>query len=193
VTIDHYVKEPEVLRRDIDVLASQSGGKIVIGEIGSPIPDIHGRQTEKEQDEWLGETFAMLAMDDRVIGVNYWVLTGGTTELYTQDGKKKPAADTLTRFFTGDAMEVLFVNEQQTPISGVRVSGLDQSRVSNAFGIVTIPVLKKGQRIEFEAEGYKKAELTSEDNAEHIRVILRDHTLSLWDIIPFVFEFRWPF
>ena len=42
VVIDHYVATPEQLALDIRRIAEGSGGNVVLGEFGVPIPNIHG-------------------------------------------------------------------------------------------------------------------------------------------------------
>jgi hypothetical protein len=100
VVIDHYVKTPDILVADIKDLASKSGGKIILGEFGAPIPDIHGSMTEEEQAEWINEALIRLEKTPEFVGVNYWVNTGGSTELWDSDGNKKKAVDVVTYFYT---------------------------------------------------------------------------------------------
>jgi len=100
VVIDHYVGTPEKLAQDIRKLARQSGGKIVLGEFGAPIPDIHGKMTGKEQDEWLNRALSEISTIPELIGVNYWVNKGGSTALWNDDGTKRPAVKTITNFYS---------------------------------------------------------------------------------------------
>ncbi len=99
VVIDHYVASSDQLATDIRLLAAQSGGKIILGEYGAPIPDIHGKLTENEQAELLQETFQKLANVEELVGVNYWTSVGGTTALWSHDGKPKKAVKVLSSFF----------------------------------------------------------------------------------------------
>ena len=55
VVIDHYIKNPVQVSEDARFIANQSGGKVVLGELGAPIPDIHGDMTEEAQSEWIEE------------------------------------------------------------------------------------------------------------------------------------------
>lgn len=99
VTVDHYVKTPELLKSDIDFVAAQSGGKVVLGEFGAPIPDITGDMTDSEQSAWLLSVLNLLKTDSNVIGLNYWVGEGGSTELWNSDGTAKPAVNTLKSIY----------------------------------------------------------------------------------------------
>src|SRR3990167_5091604 len=42
VVVDHYVADPQKLVSDLVSLADSSGGQVVLGEFGVPIPGIHG-------------------------------------------------------------------------------------------------------------------------------------------------------
>lgn len=68
VTIDHYTKTSNQLINDIKTIADQSRGKVILGEIGVPIPDIHGIMTDKEQADWLQESLQKLSGNTSVLG-----------------------------------------------------------------------------------------------------------------------------
>ncbi len=99
VTVDHYVRDPEKLNNDLTELALLSGGKIVLGEFGAPIPDIHGQMTEGEQSDWVGKTMELLSGNSNVIGINYWTNKGGSTEIWNKDYSPKKTVEVLTRYF----------------------------------------------------------------------------------------------
>ena len=102
VVIDHYVKQPQELAQDVIYLAQLTGGKVVLGEIGAPIPDINGTMTDQQQQQWLADAMILLASVDQLQGVNYWVNMNGSTALWRPDGTPKPAVDTITRFYGGN-------------------------------------------------------------------------------------------
>jgi hypothetical protein len=99
VVIDHYVLTPERLSDDISSIAEQSGGDIVLGEIGVPIPDIHGNMTDEQQKEWLQQALQRISEIDKLKGINYWTNKGGSTALWRQDGTPKPAVAVLKEYF----------------------------------------------------------------------------------------------
>lgn len=101
VAIDHYVNAPEQFAEDIREIAELSGGQIVLGEIGAPIPDIHGPMNEEAQAEWLAESLRLVAEMPEVEGLNYWVNLGGTTALWHQNKTPKPAVKVLTEYYGG--------------------------------------------------------------------------------------------
>ncbi len=99
VTIDHYVATPEKMIDDIKFISKNSGGKIVLGEIGAPIPDINGNLNEAQQADWINKSFTLLKMSPDVIGVNYWTNVGGSTSLWHVDGSEKPAVGIIKSFY----------------------------------------------------------------------------------------------
>ena len=100
VVIDHYIKDPVEVSKDAKEIAEISGGKVVLGEFGAPIPDIHGEFTEEEQSKWIEEGLKAASETEEIIGVNYWVNVGGSTRLWNDDGTRRKAADTVKNFFT---------------------------------------------------------------------------------------------
>lgn len=99
VVIDHYVETPEKLAQDIRELAKKSGGKVILGEFGAPIPDIHGKMTEEEQNAWIHLALTEIAAIPELIGVNYWVNIDGTTALWNNDGSERAAVKTVRDFY----------------------------------------------------------------------------------------------
>lgn len=99
VVVDHYVKSPKKLAEDIKSLAHSSGGKVVLGEFGAPISDIHGQMDEDEQMAWLDESLKELSQIPQLIGVNYWVCCGGSTQLWNESGEPRKAVKILENFY----------------------------------------------------------------------------------------------
>lgn len=99
VTIDHYVKTPEQLVTDTKDLAAQTDGKIILGEFGAPINDIHGSLSEDEQADWILNSLDQLSKMPEVIGINYWTNVGGSTQLWTRDGHPKRAVDIIKQYY----------------------------------------------------------------------------------------------
>jgi len=96
VVIDHYVATPEKIMSDVEEIANTSGGRIMLGEFGVPIPDIHGDMTQIQQHEWLTDLFIRAAASPSIIGFNYWTSRGGSTQLWDDDGTPRMAVDAVT-------------------------------------------------------------------------------------------------
>ncbi len=99
VTIDHYVATPEKMEVDIKALANSSGGKIVLGEFGAPIPDINGKMTEEEQADYISKLLTRLKAMPEVIGVSYWTNIGSSTSLWNSDNSPRIGVSVLTSFY----------------------------------------------------------------------------------------------
>lgn len=99
VVVDHYVEDPVRLNNELTELADSSGGKIVLGEYGAPVPDIHGEMSETEQAEWIDELMSLLSNNNNVIGISYWTNRGGSTEIWNKDYSPKKAVTILTKYF----------------------------------------------------------------------------------------------
>jgi len=98
VTVDHYVSDSSRLNQDITEIARISGGKVVLGEYGAPIPDIHGEMSEIEQKEWLQELLKLLKSNSDLVGLNYWVSEGGSTQLWN-NGSPRAAANVISEYY----------------------------------------------------------------------------------------------
>lgn len=100
VAIDHYVRSSEKMVKDIEILKEQSGGQIFLGEFGAPIPDLNGKMTEDQQADWLRQTLDLLIANKSVVGLNYWVGVGGSTELWNGAGVPRRGVEVLTSYYT---------------------------------------------------------------------------------------------
>lgn len=98
VVIDHYIANPDEYTIDIQSLAHKSGGEIILGEFGAPIPDIHGNMTDQEQAQWIFNVLGKVMPLKEVAGVNYWVSEGGSTELWA-NGNAKKAVGIIQHFY----------------------------------------------------------------------------------------------
>ena len=101
VTIDHYVKDADLLVEDINNIRKKSGGQVMLGEFGAPIENIHGKMSQDDQADWIRTALDKLKTENVIIGINYWVNTGGSTGLWHDDGREKPAAGVIKTFYSG--------------------------------------------------------------------------------------------
>lgn len=122
VTIDHYVKTSQKLAADIKDLAAASGGNIVLGEFGAPIPDIHGNMSEEEQARWIKDSLGALSETDNIGGVNYWVNVGGSTELWSSDGKARGAVAEIGKFYKPDVAYGTVKDAKGLAVEGAKLS-----------------------------------------------------------------------
>jgi len=155
VVIDHYVKTPEQLNADITELAKESNGKIILGEVGIPIPDIHGELTEAEQAEWLSKGLTFLAKNKEVAGINYWVGVGGSTALWNEEGGEKEAVEVLKNAYSPGALQGTVKNAYGRSVEGAIVESSVRKDTTLSDGAFLIPTLEDKEEVSIRASGYK--------------------------------------
>lgn len=154
ITIDHYVATGEKLSSDIKTLNEATGGKIVLGEYGAPIPDINGVMTEQEQAAWIRNTGVLLAKTPGLIGVNYWVNTGGSTQLWNEDGTRRQAVDAISMFYLPQQLKLSVKNEIGRPIPGATIKGGERFVLTSKNGVGILPYFERSEKITVSAIDY---------------------------------------
>jgi len=151
ITIDHYVKTQKRLISDIKKLSAQGGGaKIVLGEFGAPIPDIHGNMSEIDQAKWIQNALSELISVPELVGVNYWVNIGGSTALW--DGRLVPrsAVSVLKEFFAPAVITGFVKDELGRPIEGVEVKNSYRLTKTRDNGYFELPYYQyKNDKLNF--------------------------------------------
>lgn len=180
VVIDHYVLSPEKLNQDITDIAINSGGHIVLGEFGAPIPDIHGPLDQEEQAEWMKEALTLLAVNPNLIGVNYWTNVGGSTALWNNDLTPRPVVAVVTDFFNPKVVSGKVVDQKGRPVEFARInSSLRQTR-SNKDGFFTLALLESESVINVERKNYQPTQVNITDHKDELNVQLQRIYTSWW-------------
>lgn len=173
VTIDHYVSSPDRLVRDIKSIAAQSGGKVVLGEFGAPIPDIHGAMDETRQAKWLGDAFNLLVSTPELIGINYWVNVGGSTQLWTEKYEPKKAVDTVTSFFFPKTAHGIVYDVFGKPITNAQISSSLKTVYSNSAGAFQLPYIDSTDPLSISVVSYVTQGYNNYSNDKNIKVYLQ--------------------
>lgn len=122
VTIDHYIKHPSLMTEYIDYFSKNFQTKVLIGEFGAPIPDINGSMDENQQalfiDEILRELYKNKA---NVFGINYNVLTLGTTKLINDDGTERQTVEIVKNYFIPGVVKGTVTNTLGDQLSDIPV------------------------------------------------------------------------
>jgi len=105
VVIDHYVDSVKQLDEDITEIAKDSGGKVVLGEWGVPIPDINGKMTEAEQASWIAEAFKTLEKNNDLVGINYWTHMDSSTRLWNDDNSARLVVEILKIYYSKEVIK----------------------------------------------------------------------------------------
>lgn len=170
VVVDHYVLTPEKLNQDVTEYALRSGGKVVLGEFGAPIPDIHGEMSEVEQNEWLTEAFELMSKNIHLMGMNYWTNTGGSTEVWEESGYKRVAVDTIAKSYS----PFVFAGQVTDYIGkglGSTINVENRAYKTDKDGNFAIPSLKNTSQATIMAEGYEHSKVDLHLHNDNIKLI----------------------
>lgn len=179
VVIDHYVGTPEKTNDDVNILAEKSGGKIVIGEFGAPIPDIHGVMNNDQQADWIDKTFFLLSQNKNLIGINYWTAFGGSTTVWNYDGTERKAVEILRKYFSPKFIKGYIVDETGKPITNAEVKIDNEKLTTNKLGQFNFPVLETGS-LTISKDGYYQQEAQNLPTEKPVRIILSKVNPDFW-------------
>jgi len=154
VVIDHYVSDPNQLSDDIKSIAKTSGGKVVLGEFGAPIPDIHGPMDEERQARWIQEALSKLVKIDELYGINYWTSVGGSTAIWTESLKPKPAVTVITKYFLPKTFKGYVIDESGRKIKNATILSNGKTITTNKSGEFEVPFVEENEPVTISAEGY---------------------------------------
>ena len=180
VAIDHYVKSPEDLAADIDAIARGSGGKIILGEFGVPIPDINGFLSREAQAKWIRDALARLIKSKDLVGLNYWVGEGGTTEIWSSAGLK-PGADELRAYYKPRFVHGFIKDEIDRPIRDANIKTAYRETVSESNGYFEIPYIENADKdISVSAHGFVDVVWPIESRGERLEITLSHINKGFW-------------
>lgn len=154
VTIDHYVNNAETLKNDIEYILKNSGGSVILGEFGAPIPDINGNLDENQQAEWIKNTLNSISGIRGIIGINYWTSYGASTKLWNDDNNPRPSVNVLSSFYSPKIFYGNVKNEINQPIQGAFISISKNYTFSDNQGNFFIPYINDNDEINIIAEDY---------------------------------------
>ena len=175
VTIDHYVLTPEKLISDIDSIAKASGGKIVLGEFGAPIPDINGKMSEKQQADWISIALLKLVQTNQVIGLSYWTNTGSSTALWSEDGTARIAVDTLKSIFNAPVSSGVVEDEAGGGIGGAYIKVENRYFFTDSKGNYEFPYIGNPKTIKIETPGFYGKTVEIDPEAKQLVILKKEN------------------
>ncbi|MBP9819697.1 hypothetical protein KBC79_03085 [Candidatus Woesebacteria bacterium] len=183
IAIDHYVRTQEKLVQDARDLAARSKGKVVFGEFGNPIPDIHGVQTPEEQAAWLEKALDLMAREPSIYGLSYWTSVGGSTELWLSDGTAKPGVAVLTKYFTPSVIRGKVVDARNKPIANAKIMSPQRTVFTDTYGEFIIPYTHTEGQLSVEAEKFHptKQEMSVLASQQEVLVALEQKNPTVLD------------
>ena len=174
VVIDHYVKDSIKLVNDIKTISEKSGGKIILGEFGAPILDIHGQMSEEEQAEWLKTSLLAMSEINNLIGTNYWTAFGGSTSLWNNNGTEKKALSELQSVYKPKIVQGRELNELGRPIEDTRITLGSKYEMTDKKGYFGIVYFSDEIEINIKKEGYfDKIILLKQDSLNNDVVLIK--------------------
>lgn len=184
ITIDHYVESVDQLIEDINDYSESSGGRVVLGEWGAPIPDIHGDMSEEQQAQWIDNALLKIINETNIEGLNYWTHQGSSTALWDNDNKPRLAVTTLSKYYNPRRVSGEIKDTKGNIIYDVQVITPNKELVIT-HGKYAIPLLDAEQII-FKKEGYKELIIRpntsgTENITQNIILVTTNHTL--WEKI----------
>lgn len=184
VTVDHYVESVDQLIKDLNEYERLSGGKIILGEWGAPIPDIHGKMSEEEQAAWIDNALLRMINETNIAGLNYWTHQGSSTALWNDDSTPRQAVITLTTYYNPRRISGEIKDTKGTIIQHVQViTHNDELLITH--GTYVLPLIG-AEEIIFRKDGYKDVIiknnlLKTDDITQNIIMLRSDH--GLWQKI----------
>lgn len=180
VVVDHYVATVDKLITDLKRYAEKSGGQVVLGEFGVPIPDIHGRMTADQQAEWLDEALLRLTQTPEVVGLNYWANIGSSTALWTGDNQPLPAALVLARYYSPRQIKISLKDELDRPIKDIFAFYGSRQFLSDSKGVILLPYNPAVDQVKFSSPKFQSRGLSLGSNPENMTITLIPQQTNWW-------------
>lgn len=177
VAIDHYVKTPEQLNNDVTSIAQKSGGLVVLGEWGAPIPDIHGNLTEEEQAEWISKALSLLSDNQNLYGLNYWVNVGGSTKLWDDDGTPRKAVEALSQYYNPNTIGIILLDGVRRPIKNASFEYEGNIYTTDTRGYASVRTFDSAIVLPISIERYKEKEVYLSISPSSEKIILQNSIL----------------
>ena len=158
VTLDYFFEDISVLSEGLDYFREKFPGiRFVIGEFGAPIPEINGSMSPNEKAEFIGSVMKYLYEQNDVIGVNYWVSTGGATELFDAELRPTKSAGIVGSYFSAKQISGVVRGSANQRLSGiaVSVSGENKFTKTDINGFYRLPILDQSTTLIFSGSEYK--------------------------------------
>ncbi|HVT01501.1 MAG TPA: carboxypeptidase-like regulatory domain-containing protein [Patescibacteria group bacterium] len=172
VAVDHYVETPDKLVGDLEQISQNSGGRIVLGEFGAPIPDINGDMTEDEQAAWIKSALSKLVDSPVVVGVNYWTNMGSSTSIWNDNGTPRKAVDALKSIYSAPVIEGVVVDEAGGGIPNAYVAVGNRTYITDLGGHYAFSYFGENKTITVSSQGYYNKQVVMDQTKKQTIVLL---------------------
>lgn len=186
ILVDHYVRTPEKFADDVVSIGKKISANIGVGEFGAPIPDLNGNMTQFEQAKYVESMFENLYVKSGGVPIiNYWVLSGGSTALTSDNGSPREVYRVVKKYFNLPKVSGKIKDPLGAGIEGatIKVIGTVYSTKSQNGGNYGVYLTTKYNKISIEKEGYE-SEVIEFDNLINSSVnkdiLLKPIKTTLW-------------
>lgn len=162
VALDHYAAAPANYSEYVRYFADTFQTEVIFSEVGAPIPDLHGRMSEQQQADFIEEVFLELYHSRPwVRGVNYWVLSQGTTALLNSDSSPREVVEVVKDYYQSAWLYGRVSNTLGLGLSEieVQVAGMNTTQ-TDAFGRFGIAVPAGEYELTFSGAEYTSEQVT---------------------------------
>lgn len=180
VVIDHYVKTPDQLACNLQTISQNSGGQIMLGEFGAPIPDIQGTMTEQQQANWIQQVLEKTTGMPRLIGLNYWTNVGGSTALWNDDESPRKGVQIISSFFNARVLHITTKDEFGNLVGGIKLTANGKNYMTDDAGQVILPYLPANTKIVVSSKRYKNITVRVTSNPQHLNIKLSAINTTWW-------------
>lgn len=126
IALDHYVSDTNNYEEYIKYFNENFETVSIFSEFGAPIPDLHGKMTEQQQADFIEKIMQEFYQHkENVAGVNYWVLSGGTTSLYNADYTPRKVVNVMKKYFMPGIIRGKVIDTLGTNLENIRVATTD--------------------------------------------------------------------
>jgi hypothetical protein len=154
VTIDHYVQSPQKLASDVREIATETDGRVILGEFGVPIPGVHDGMSEAQQAAWMQSALDLLVDVPALAGINYWTSFGKSSALWAPNGRGMQGAAVLKSYYVPKALRGKITDRAGKPIALASVQSPGKRAGTDASGSFVLPYVKRAGEIRVSATGF---------------------------------------
>lgn len=173
VVVDHYVTDPNQLVADLDDYARISQGKVVLGEFGAPIPDLHPQMNATAQAEWIKTVLSGISKSNNVVGLNYWTGFNSSTKIWNNDGLPRPAVSVLYDYYVPRQVVFTVTNEIGQPIKTAQVHVSGRDFTADRYGVIRIAIPESLSQVQIDAPDYNSQGVVFDRSTPLIEVVLQ--------------------
>ncbi len=182
--IDHYANDAKSYDEYMHYFMDEHRTKVLFSEFGAPIPDLHGKMTQASQAAFVRSVFETLyAHGKDVIGVNYWVLSGGTTSLYDETAPRE-VVEVIKDYYQPGVLSGTVKNSLRQPLAHIAIQIDDHEQgETDATGSFAVAVPAGEHTFSTDSVSYRPYSLhvSSKRNEKQSQdIILYPTAKSLW-------------